>query len=104
MRPDAPDWIIRGASSIRSGRRQDWIIQGQMATWRLRLDHPVQSKKEQPQPRGLAQPAKWLNALGWIVRGGSSMRSPHPPERQVQGKVAARSEGDMMPKPSWSSD
>ena len=39
MRPDAPEWIIRGGSSSRSRRPPDWINQGQGAAWRPGLAH-----------------------------------------------------------------
>ena len=40
MRPDAPDWIIRGVSSSRRRRNPGWFIQRQVAAWRRGLAHP----------------------------------------------------------------
>ena len=75
-----------------------------MAGRRPGLDHPGQNKKDRPQPHDWIIREKWPAALGRIVRGGSSRRSPHPPDWSVQGKVAARSEGDMKPRPRWCYD
>ena len=82
------------------------------------LDHPGTSKALTPrtgssgaeQERAATTPGtgssgeKWPDALGRMVQKGSSMRSPNPPDWRVQDKVAARSDGDMRPRPRRCSD
>ena len=40
----------------------------------------------------------------WIIRGGTHRSSPHPLDPNVQGKVAARTEGDRRRRPRCPSD
>ena len=124
--PNATDSIIRGGSSSTSRRTPDWIIRGQRAAKRTRLEHSGWNRQQEPPnplheiqgtrggqtPRTGASGAeregvatttgaweRWFAAPGRNARGRSTGRGPHPPARSVQGTVAARGEGNRRPRP-----
>ena len=80
---DAPDSNIRGGTSSRSRRPADWSIQGQVVEdapdWNIRGTTRTGRSGHNPQDRNILR--KCPDALGRVVRGGSTRRSPHPPDR-----------------------
>ena len=121
-RPNATDWIIRGGTSSTSCRTPGWIIQGQRAARCPGLEHPGWNRQQEPPhprhesggTRGGQTP--WTRASGaeqegaattagaaerWYAAPGILRRGPHPPGWSVQGKVAARGEGNRRPRPRW---
>ena len=114
-----------------SRRTPDWIIQGQRAARRPGLEHPGWNNQHEPPyprhksrgtrggqtPRTGASGAeregaatitgageRWYAAPGRNARGGSTRRGPQPPSWSIQGKVAARGEGNRRPRPRWCSE
>ena len=85
-RPGAPDSNIRSGSGSRSHRTRDSIVEGHVAGRCPGQEQPGQNKKQRPQPRG--QNCTGRNNQRWSHRQG----------RSVQGKVAARGEGNRTPR------